>query len=150
MKTLKQFLQKYAYRQELGGETGDAAKQAADIAEQAHADLRDLQSVNEKYFRSYWIVLVVAFITTLVFALMYRNEMGGLSVVLGAGGVVQGGLILQLSAALKEKSRIDMIAALSRRLNPDQLYQILKALLDDSKEQVGSLPGNPGGEPAKV
>lgn len=92
--------------------------------------LRLVQKTNEMYFRLYFCLLLVAFVATIVVAFVYRNEIGGLGVVLGAGGVVQGGVVLRLSAEWKEKARVDIVAALARALPPKDLAPVLKALLE--------------------
>ena len=78
---------------------------------------------------AYWIALIVVFLGTVVVALVFREEMGGLATVLGAGGVIQGGLVMRLSSEWKEKARIDIVAVLTRRLNPEQLQVVLRELL---------------------
>jgi len=126
---LRDFAQKYLWRPEAGrNETPDGS--AAATAEDAHADLRRVQAHNNLYFKSYWIMLMAMFLITVAIALLYREEMGGLAAVLGTGGVVQGGLILQLNAALREKVNTDMVAALSRRLPPEALQKVLMAILE--------------------
>lgn len=92
--------------------------------------LKQVQRTNELYFKIYWFALVVAFIATIVVAFFYRSEIGGLGTVLGVGGVVQGGVVLRLSAEWKEKARVDIVAALARALPPKDLAVVLKALLD--------------------
>lgn len=99
--------------------------------EQATAeDLARVQKTNERYFAIYWATLIATFLGTLVLAIMFRSEMGGLAAVLGAGGILQGSLLLRLSSEWKEKARIDIVAALSRRLPPAELTVVLKELLD--------------------
>lgn len=99
--------------------------------EQATADdLARVQKTNERYFAVYWATLIGVFLGTLVLAIVFRQEMGGLAAVLGAGGVLQGGLLLRLSAEWKEKARIDIVAVLTRRLPPTELTLVLKELLD--------------------
>jgi len=99
--------------------------------EQATADdLARVQKTNERYFAVYWATLIGVFLGTLVLAIVFRQEMGGLAAVLGAGGVLQGGLLLRLSAEWKEKARIDIVAVLTRRLPPTELTLVFKELLD--------------------
>jgi len=99
--------------------------------EQATADdLARVQQTNERYFAVYWGTLIATFIGTLALAIMFRSEMGGLAAVLSAGGILQGGLLLRLSSEWKEKARIDIVAALTRRLPPAELTLVLKELLD--------------------
>lgn len=126
---LRDFAQKYLLKAELGTDEAPDGNAAA-TAEDAHADLRRVQAHNDLYFKSYWIMLMAIFLITVAIALLYRDQMGGLAAVLGTGGVVQGGLILQLSAALREKVNTDMVAALSRRLPPEQLQKVLMAILE--------------------
>ena len=124
---LKQFLQKYAVGSPMGGDPNDPGSAATDEA--AHADLRRVQRTNEIYFRIYFALLVGMFLLSAGLALVLRQEMGGLAVVLGAGGVVQGGLVVRLSSELREKVRIDTVAVLSRRLKGAQLQAVLRELL---------------------
>jgi hypothetical protein len=99
--------------------------------EQATAqDLARVQKTNECYFAIYWATLIIVFLGTLIVAIACRQEMGGLATVLGAGGVLQGGLILRLSSEWKEKARIDIVSVLARRLPPAELQLVLKELLD--------------------
>ncbi len=93
-------------------------------------DLARVQKTNERYFAVYWATLIATFLGTLILAIMFRSEMGGLAAVLGAGGILQGGLLLRLSSEWKEKARIDIIAVLTRRLPPTELTLVLKELLD--------------------
>jgi hypothetical protein len=109
--------------------TGKGARGVSE--EQAIADdLARVQKTNERYFAAYWVTLIAAFLGTLVMAIVFRQEMGGLATVLGAGGILQGGLILRLSAEWKEKARVDIVAVLTRRLPPQELHLVLKELLD--------------------
>jgi hypothetical protein len=102
-----------------------------DVEAQAAAeDLARVQKTNERYFAAYWVTLIVAYVGTLIVAIAFREEMGGLAAVLGVGGVMQGGLVLRLSSEWKEKARIDIVAVLTRRLPPAQLQVVLKDLLD--------------------
>ena len=54
----------------------------------AYDDLARVQATNERYFMAYWIALIVVFLGTVVVALVFREEMGGLATVRGAGGVI--------------------------------------------------------------
>ena len=92
--------------------------------------LMRVQQTNELYFKLYFGVLIVAFVATIVVAFCYRSEIGGLGAVLGVGGVVQGGVVLRLSAEWKEKARVDIVAALATALPAKDLAPVLKALLD--------------------
>ena len=91
--------------------------------------LVEVRKTNERYFQIYWGLLTGAFLLTLGLALVLRNEMGGLAVVLGAGGVVQGGLLNKLSAEWKEKTRVEMVVVLARTLPSQDMVGILKELL---------------------
>jgi hypothetical protein len=91
--------------------------------------LAEVRRTNERYFQIYWGLLTGAFILTLALALILRNEMGGLAVVLGAGGVIQGGLLTKLSAEWKEKTRVEMVVVLARTLPSKDMVGILKELL---------------------
>ena len=114
---------------ELGTERTKAAQPVGE--EQATADdLARVQKTNERYFAIYWATLIAVFLGTLILAILLRAEMGGLAAVLGAGGILQGGLLLMLSAEWKEKARIDIVAVLTRRLPPAELGPILRDLLD--------------------
>lgn len=129
---LVEFLQKHTTTAPLGGEVGSGWRSGVDEA--AYDDLRRVQETNEFYFKSYWATLIISYVLTISVALIYRSEMGGLAVVLGTGGVIQSGLILKLSSEWKEKARIDIVAALSRRLAPEQLQVVLKELLDQIRK----------------
>jgi len=124
---LIEFIQKYRTDMPMGESLSGDSNNKSDAS--AYEDLRRVQATNELYFRTYWFTLIVVFIITVVIALIYRDEMGGLATVLSVGGVVQGGLVLRLSAEWKEKSRIDIVAVLTRRLTPDQLQIVLQDLL---------------------
>jgi hypothetical protein len=108
--------------------TGKAGK-AVDDQQAAADDLARVQQTNERYFVVYWATLIGTFLVTLVLAIVLRQEMGGLAAVLGAGGLLQGGLLLRLSAEWKEKARIDIVAALTRRLPPQELSVVLREML---------------------
>ena len=125
---LVEYIQKQLTDVPLGGGVGKTPTPERDAA---YEDLRRVQATNESYFKTYWATLIVAFAVTVVVALIYREEMGGLAAVLGAGGVVQAGLVLRLSAEWKEKARIDTVAVLTRRLSPAQLQVVLKDMLSD-------------------
>ena len=130
---LDSYLQSQLARIELGG-TPKAAEEleatASEGARQAAEDLKQVQRTNSTFFLSLWVLMILAFIVTFVVALVYRNEMGGLAVVLGSGGVVQGGLLLRLSHEYRQKAYIDLVATLSQRLPPKELRPILQQILD--------------------
>jgi hypothetical protein len=124
---LKQYLQLHIERVTQGT---SRTKTTPEIEAQAAADdLARVQKTNEGYFAVYWVTLIVVFIATLTVAIFLRAEMGGLGSVLGVGGVLQAGLVLRLSSEWKEKARIDIVAALSRRLTPEQLQPVLQAIM---------------------
>ncbi|MDB5920069.1 MAG: hypothetical protein JWR40_4303 [Massilia sp.] len=100
-----------------------------DAREVMHAELKKVQSKNELYFKCYWFTMMAAFAVTVVVALYFRNEMGGLAVVLGGGGVIQGGLSMRMAAELKEKARVDIVSVLAVQLPAEQLHVILRDLL---------------------
>ena len=120
----------------LGGSRGSATKGRTVNDTAAYDDLRRVQATNELYFKTYWATLIGVFLTTVIIGLVYREEMGGLATVLGVGGIVQGGLVLRLSAEWKEKARIDIVAVLTRRLSPEQLQVVLKNLLGELSSKV--------------
>jgi hypothetical protein len=126
---LIEFIQKNLTDIPLGGSRGSGGKAVNDAT--AYEDLRRVQATNELYFKTYWATLIVVFLATVVIALVYREEMGGLATVLGVGGIVQGGLVLRLSAEWKEKARVDIVSVLTRRLSPEQLQVVLKDLLGE-------------------
>lgn len=123
---LLEFVESHAVDMPQGGGHGESRSTAVDAA---YEDLRLVQATNDKYFRIYWYMLILVFLATVTIALIFREEMGGLAVVLGTGGVVQAGLLQRLSSELKEKTRIDIVATLSRRLSAAQLQVVLKELL---------------------
>jgi hypothetical protein len=129
---LVEFLQKHSTTMPLGDKPGARLRTGNDAA--AYDDLRRVQQTNDFYFKIYWALLVVICVATIVIALIYRSELGGLTAVLGTGGIVQGGLILKLSGAWKDKARIDIVAVLSRRLAPEQLQVVLKELLEQLRK----------------
>lgn len=132
---LIEFIQKYQVDMPMGEKLGGEPREISSSDESAYEDLRRVQATNDLYFKIYWITLIAVFITTVVVALIYRDEMGGLATVLGAGGVIQGGLVIRLSAEWKEKSRIDIVAVLTRRLTPEQLQIVLQDLLTELREK---------------
>lgn len=136
VKKLKTVLQQWQAQFDLGGERGTASPEGA--ATQPTADItRELQAViaaNQSYFAFYWVALVVVFLGTVVLAVIFRAEMGGMATVLGAGGVVQGGLVLQLAKVWREKARTEMAAILASRLPPPELKPIIELLLDGLKD----------------
>src|SRR5262249_10507067 len=97
-----EFIQRHLTEVPLGAAAGEGTITTFDDSA-AYEDLRRVQSTNEFYFKMYWFTLMAVFLATVVIALIYRDEMGGLATVLGVGGVVQGGLILRLSTEWKEK-----------------------------------------------
>jgi hypothetical protein len=136
---LDSYLQSQLERIELGG-TPKAAEEleatARASARQAAEDLKQVQRTNSTFFLSLWVLMILAFIATFVVALMYRHEMGGLAVVLGSGGVVQGGLLLRLSHEYRQKAYIDLVVTLSQRLPPKELRPILQQILDLLRKDV--------------
>ena len=129
---LIEFLQKYAVGSPLGESPAAPKRSASDAA--AYRDLQQVQRTNELYFRVYFSLLLAMFVLTTAVALVYRHEMGGLAVVLGAGGAVQGGLVIRLSNEWREKVRVDVVSVLSRRLEGAQLQAILKELLQQLRK----------------
>jgi hypothetical protein len=93
-----------------------------------------VRKTNERYFAVYWATLLVVFLGTLILAIILRQELGGLAAVLGAGGILQSGLVRMLAAEWKEKARLDMVAVLTRRLPPEELRLILRDLLDELRK----------------
>lgn len=135
---LQEYLQQGLFEVPLGGTRNaapaDPTKGAPPPPPDPWEGLRLVQKTNEWYFKVYFGLLLVAFVATVVVAFIYRNEIGGLGAVLGVGGVVQGGVVLRLSAEWKEKARVDIVAALAKALPPKDLAAVLKALLDGIKK----------------
>ena len=120
---LIEFLQKHATTIPAGGEAGTELRTGTDQA--ARVDLRLVQATNNGLFKLYFALLIVIVIVTIAIALALRTELGGLAVVLGAGGVIQGGLVLKLANVWMDKARIDIVATLAIRLPPDKLQLVL-------------------------
>lgn len=140
---LVSYLQNQIARIELGGRTQSPEEKDAAAREseaQAAEDLRQVQRTNDRYFKGLWLMMMIAFVVTFVFALVYRNEMGGLPAVLGGGGVAQGGLLLRLSSEYKQKAYIDLVATLSQRLPPKELKPVLQQILDLLRKDAKSAP----------
>ena len=127
-KTLKQIIQEFNDIPVIKA-GGKLAANAQDPLQFIHAQLRSAQAQNDLYFKSYWISLMIVFALTVGMALIYRQEMGGLPVVLGAGGVMQGGLVVLLGKTLKEKTRVGIVAVLAVGLPATELQAVLKDLL---------------------
>lgn len=120
---LIEFLQKHATTRPLGGEADVQLRTGTDQA--ARDDLRLVQATNNNLFKTYFILLIVVVVLTVGTALAFHQEMGGLAAVLGAGGVVQGGLVLKLANVWMDKARIDIVATLAVTLPPDKLQPVL-------------------------
>lgn len=130
---LDTFLQAQLARIELGGSVRSEEEKVElrrKAEQRAAEDLRAVQRTNDMYFKSLWAILMLAFAITFFLAFWYRNEMGGLAVVLGSGGVVQGGLLLRLSSEYRQKAYIDLVVTLSQRLPPKELRPVLQQILD--------------------
>jgi hypothetical protein len=120
---LIEFIQKHAMTTPLGGEKDAQLRTGTDQA--ARDDLRLVQATNNNLFKAYFILLIFIVVLTIGTALGFHQEMGGLAAVLGAGGVVQGGLVLKLANVWMDKARIDIVATLASTLPPDQLQPVL-------------------------
>jgi hypothetical protein len=91
--------------------------------------LAQVRKTNAGYFRLYWALLLGTFVVVLVLAIVFREQMGGIAAVLGSGGVIQGGLLRQISMEWREKSRIETVAVLASTLKGKELLAITKELL---------------------
>lgn len=120
---LIEFLQKHATTMPLGGEEGAQQRTGTDQA--ARDDLRLVQAANNNLFKAYFILLIFIVVLTIGTALAFHQEIGGLAAVLGAGGVVQGGLVLKLANVWMDKARIDIVAILACTLPPEKLQPVL-------------------------
>lgn len=134
---LRQFLQTWQARADLGADPKAGTPPTAKIRQELAQDIARVQKTNEIYFATYWAVLLLSFAITFGLAVIYRNEMGGLATVLGAGGVVQSGLLLRLSTEWKEKARLDIVAVLVTSLPTSELKLILPMLMQ------GAAPSGP-------
>lgn len=120
---LIEFLQKHATTMPAGGRKNTELRTGTDQA--AREDLRLVQTANNNLFKVYFGLLIVIVIITIGTALAFRQEMGGLIGILGAGGVIQGGLVLKLAKVWMDKARIDIVATLAFKLPPDKLQPVL-------------------------
>lgn len=120
---LIEFLQKHATTMPAGGGAGAELRTGTDQA--ARDDLRLVRATNDSLFKAYFAVLIVIVVVTIGTALAFHQEMGGLAAVLGAGGVIQGGLVLKLANVWMDKARIDIVATLASTLPPDKLQPVL-------------------------
>ncbi len=123
---LIEYLQRHSTTMPMGGGENQDLRTGTD--ESARDDLLLVQATNNGLFKAYFIVLIVIMVATIGIAILFRQEMGGLATVLGAGGIVQGGLVLKLATVWMDKARIDIIAVLARKLPPDKLQPILLEL----------------------
>ena len=87
-----------------------------------------MQATNSKLFNVYFGVLIAIVVLTTITALVLHHEIGGMTVVLGTGGVIQGGLVLKLANVWMDKARIDIIATLASKLSSDKLQFVLMEL----------------------
>ena len=129
---LIEFLQKHATTIPAGGEAGAELRTGTDQA--ARDDLRLVQATNNGLFKVYFALLIVIVVGTIGIALAFHKEMGGLAVVLGAGGVIQGGLVLKLANIWMDKARIDIVATLAITLPPDKMQLVLIELLQQIRK----------------
>lgn len=120
---LIEFIQKHATTITAGG--GADAEPRTGTDQEAREDLRLVQATNNNLFKAYFILLIGVVVLTIGTALAFHQEMGGLAVVLGAGGVVQGGMVLKLANVWMDKARIDIVASLASTLPPDKLQLVL-------------------------
>ena len=120
---LIEFIQKHATTMPAGGEAAAELRTGTDQA--ARDDLRLVRATNDSLFKAYFAVLIFIVLGTIGTALAFHQEMGGLAVVLGAGGVIQGGLVLKLANVWMDKARIDIVATLASTLPPDNLQPVL-------------------------
>ena len=123
---LIEFLQKHATTMPAGGVADSDLRTGTDQA--AREDLRLVQATNNNLFKAYFVVLIVIMIVTIGAALVFNQQMGGLAAVLGAGGVIQGGLVLKLANVWMDKARIDIVATLASTLPADKLQPVLVEL----------------------
>ncbi len=107
----------------------DSGRTLAAVQRGIAQDLERVRATNDRYFRMYWVLLSVSFIATFVLAVHFREEMGGIAGVLGAGGIGQGYFARQLSREWREKSRVDLVSVLAQTLPAAELQKILKDLL---------------------
>lgn len=137
---LVHILQSYTHQLKatLGGEMPppDARIQTQAIM---HAELKELRAKNAHYYKWYAVTLLAALVLTVGFALYFKEEMGGLVAVLGAGGVIQGGLLVRMSDELKEKTRVETVAVLAASLPPEQLLPVLQDLLTGMRSKPGDV-----------
>lgn len=120
---LIEFLQKHTTTIPMGGEADADRRTGTDQA--AREDLRLVQATNNNLFKAYFILLIGVVVLTIGTALAFHQEMGGLAVVLGAGGIVQGGMVFKLANVWMDKARIDIVATLASMLPPDKLQPVL-------------------------
>ncbi len=109
--------------------TERAAPESPDVAKVILDGLASVRKTNDAYFRLYWALLLGTFVVVLVLAIALRDQMGGIAAVLGSGGVIQGGLLRQISMEWREKTRIDTVAVLASTLKGKELLAIAKELL---------------------
>lgn len=107
----------------MGGKAGTERRTGTDQA--ARDDLRLVQATNNNLFKAYFAALIVIVVVTIGMALAFHQEAGGLVAVLGAGGVIQGGLVLKLAKVWMDKARIDIVATLACNLPPEKLQPVL-------------------------
>jgi hypothetical protein len=123
---LIEFLQKHTATTPLGGYSDEQLHNGTD--QSARDDLRLVQTTNNNLFKVYFIILIAIVILTFCIAIAFHQEMGGMAVVLGTGGTIQGGLVLKLANVWMDKARIDIIATLAIKLPPDNLQLVLVEL----------------------
>lgn len=123
---LIEFLQKHTASFPMGGDLDEQLRNGTD--QSARDDLRLVQTTNNNLFKVYFITLIAIVILTFCIAVAFHQEMGGMAIVLGTGGTIQGGLVLKLANVWMDKARIDIIATLAIKLPADKLHLVLEEL----------------------
>lgn len=111
---------------------GDTSKPPLEISD-LQTELKNHRKQNNYVFFLIILLIVVLFAVGLILLLRYHENTSLLTAIFGACGVSLAGSIKLLSDTWKEKQKIDMIYALSDRLNEDALRSVVLAIVGHEK-----------------
>ena len=122
--TVKRLLKSY-----VGGvQMGDAAAAVLPSGQQLAADLEEVSRTKELYFQVCFGALLVFFTASCGLVVRYMNDPGRLGTLFTITGIAIVGLVIEMAALWKQKVTADVLALLTRNLQPGDLRGVIEIL----------------------
>jgi hypothetical protein len=120
---------KRVLRSYVGGvQMGDGEAAVTPSGHQLTADLEEVSRTNQMYFQICFGTLLIFFTASCGLVVKFMNDPGRLGTLFALTGIAIAGLVIEMVSLWKQKVTADVLALLTRNLQPGDLRGVIEIL----------------------